>query len=61
MVPTLLWVGSVLNSVFGVIVPCGLNDNVAASVPTSCTPELVNSVTWFRPLVTTRTSINSET
>ena len=45
MVPTLFLVGSVLYSVLGVIVPCGLKLSRAASVPTSCTPELVNTVT----------------
>ena len=45
MVPTLFLVGSVLYSVLGVIVPCGLKLSCDASVPTSCTPELVKTVT----------------
>ena len=45
MVPTLLFVGSVLHSVLGVIVPCALKLSCDASVPTSCTPELVKTVT----------------
>ncbi len=44
MVPRLLLVGSAFHSVFGVTVPCGLNDSVEASAPTSCTPELVKTV-----------------
>ena len=47
MVPTLLLAGSELYSVLGVTVPCALNVSCAASVPTSCTPELVNTVTWL--------------
>ena len=45
MVPTLLWVGFELY--LGVTVPCALKLSCAASVPTSCTPELVKTVTWF--------------
>ena len=58
MVPTLLLVGSVgLYRVLGVIVPCGLKLSCAASVPTSCTPELVKTVTWLRSLTTVLMSI----
>ena len=37
--------GSAFQNVFGVTVPCASNVSFAASTPTSCTPDVVNTVT----------------
>ena len=44
-VPSALLVGSAFQNVFGVTVPCASNVSFAASTPTSCTPEVVNTLT----------------
>lgn len=59
-VPSVLFDGSLLYWVFGVTVPCWLNDSVAACAPTSCTPDWVKTCTWLLPELMTRISISCD-